>query len=67
MALILAPNVPDDDPVLRRMIAERKAIRARVLALTSGNATPEEIVERRKEVMKIALPGNPQLKQIWNK
>ena len=67
MALILAPNVPDDDPVLRRMIAERKAIRARVLALTSGNATPEEIVERRKEVMKIALLGNPQLKQIWNK
>ncbi|MBR4673342.1 MAG: FHA domain-containing protein [Victivallales bacterium] len=65
MALLLAKNKVLPSDMGEEVQAKYRRIRQKILALDEGEKTPEQIIENRKKVLEIGIPGDSMVKPAW--
>ena len=65
MALLLAKSKKLPEDFAEEVQQKYRRIRQRILAMEEGEKTPEQIIENRKKILEIGLPGDSLIKQAW--
>ncbi len=65
MALLLAKPKKLSEDFPEQVQTKYRRIRQKILAMEEGEKTPEQIIENRKKILEIGMPGDSLVKQAW--